>query len=238
MFQTTVLAVLFFPFFIAGQLDKKKVNEILKPNNVFISKVKAVPQGDRVSININNELISVRLAEIDSPDPRQPFSKQAQHFTEDLTLGKTVKVKVQFVDRYRRIIGEIRLKDGKTLNHEVVRWGYAWHYRVSTKPNLILEHLEYEAWKKKLGLWALESPVPPWKFRAEPQSPLKPPPSPTKVDYNRIFEYGLFGNQNSMFYSWPACSQYRIPPKKNRIIFSNKQEAENLGYRAATHCLH
>tara|TARA_B100000686_G_C16608315_1_gene872431 strand:+ start:254 stop:967 length:714 start_codon:yes stop_codon:yes gene_type:complete len=236
MFQTAFLVILFFPLLMTGQVDKKKAAEMFKPNNVFISRVKAVPQGDQISIKINNKLISVRLAEIDSPDPRQPFSKQAQQFTEDLTLGQTIQVKVRFVDRYRRVIGEIRLKDGRILNHEIIRWGYAWHYRVSTEPNLILDHLEYEAWKKRLGLWVLESPVPPWKFRAEPRSP-EPPPSYIKVDYDRIFEYGLFGNQNTRFYSWPACTKYRIPPKKSRIIFSNKYEAESLGYRTAPHCL-
>ena len=236
MLQTALFAIFFFPLFTTGQLDKKKADEMFKPNNVFISKVRAVPQGDQVSIKINNKLISVRLAEIDSPDPRQPFSKQAREFTKDLTLGQTIQVKVRSIDRYRRVIGDIRLKDGRILNHEVIRWGYAWHYRVSTEPNLILDHLEYEAWKKRLGLWVLESPIPPWKFRAESKPP-EPPSSSNKVDYNRIFEYGLFGNRNTGFYSWPACSMYRIPPKKNRIIFSNKREAKNLGYRKAPHCL-
>ena len=237
MFQATRLIVLIFPVLMAAQFNQKKLTteELLNTNKVFITKVVSVPQGDLVSINFENELIGVRLVGIDSPEPRQPFFRQSREFTEEITLGQTVKVTTHYVDRFQRIIGELRLLDGKVINHELVRWGFAWYYRVSPKSNPILEQLEFEAWKKKLGLWTLDEPIPPWKFRAGSQ-PLDPPLLPKKVDYDRIFEYGLFGDQKTKLYSWPHCSKYRVPPREQRLIFSNKLEAENFGYRISPNC--
>lgn len=229
----------FFIFFLwlmgLAQLDEKKGEEMLASNNTFPARVKAVPSGDTISIDLEGEIISVRLAEIDSPEPRQEFGRQAQRFTEDLVLNQLVKVKVKFVDKFQRVVAEVMLRNDHSLNAEVVRWGYAWHYKVAPEPKPFLEQMEYEAWKNHLGLWVNKNPVPPWKFRSGTTIP-NPPISPNEVDYDRIFEYGLFGNKNSHIYSWPSCLDYKIPEKENRIIFSSKLEAESLGYQAGDHC--
>jgi len=232
IFQVFVISL---SWFMVSQLNPKKADELFKANKSFSAKVAGVPHGDLITISWNNEFISIRLAEIDSPDPRQPFSRQARQFTESLALNQTIKVTVNFVDQFQRVVGLVTLSDGRILNHEVVRWGYAWHYKVASKPNPILEQLEYRAWKKRLGFWIEKSPTPPWKFRADATSP-SPPASPTKVDYDRIFEYGLTGNKSTQIYAWPACQGYRLPQKTDRIIFSSKLEAESLGYRSKKTC--
>ena len=235
MLLAAIFTMLILPFSMVGQTEQKKMEEILKPNSSFTATVSSVLQGDLISIDIAGKLISLRLAGVDSPELQQPLGRQARQFTKDLVKNQTIGVKVQYVDRYQRIIGEISLLDGRIVNHELIRWGFAWHYRVSPEPNLLLEKLEYEAWSKRIGLWVLDSPVPPWKFRAE-TSPPEPPSSLNMVDYDRIFEYGLFGDKKTKLYSWPKCSKYFIPPKKRRLIFSSKLEAKNLGYRISAHC--
>ena len=40
-----------------------------------------------------------------------------------------VQVIVRDLDRYDRTVADVRLPDGRSLNHEVVRGGYAWWFR-------------------------------------------------------------------------------------------------------------
>ena len=230
--------VFFISFFLltVSQIDKEQESELFELKDSFSAKVLAVPQGDLITIGLDGTLISVRLSEIDSPDPRQAFARQARLFTEGLVLGQTVKIKTKYLDRYQRIIGIVILQDGRILNNELVRSGLAWHYRATPKPDQFLEELEYKAWKEKLGFWVNSSPIPPWKFRAELLTP-DPPLSPRNVNYDRIFEYGLYGNKETRVYMWPACRVHIQIPKPKRVIFSSKSEAEKFGYRAHETCL-
>ncbi|MFC1462365.1 thermonuclease family protein [Verrucomicrobiota bacterium] len=51
----------------------------------------------------------VRLAGIDAPEKNQPYGKEATKALADMVLEKQVRVVWQKKDRYRRIIGSIRL---------------------------------------------------------------------------------------------------------------------------------
>jgi hypothetical protein len=55
--------------------------------------------------------------------------------------------------------------DGRSLNRELVREGYAWWYKQYSK-DASLGVLEGEARAAKRGLWADQNPVPPWEWRA------------------------------------------------------------------------
>jgi endonuclease YncB( thermonuclease family) len=216
-------------------VKKEKPDERFKANNSFGAPVVKVLQGDLISVELDGELISIRLAEIDAPEERQPFSRQSRNFVEELVMKKQVTIVVKSVDRFKRVIGKVFLKDGKSLNREVVKWGYAWHYKVNLKEDKYLAALEYQAWGKKLGLWLDKNPIPPWKFRSSTEIP-EPPYSPTKVDYDRIFEYGLVGDTRNRIYNFPNCTNYQIPPKNFLLIFSSKLGAESLGYRTGKSC--
>ena len=82
-----------------------------------------------------------------------------------MALDKVVRVNYTQVDKYGRLIGEVYLADGKMLNEEAIKAGLAWHYRVKNPHSTFLEKMEYKAWKKKLGLWVQDKPIPPWEFR-------------------------------------------------------------------------
>jgi len=68
-------------------------------------------------------------------------------------------------NRYRRTIGEISLPDGRNLNQEIVKAGFAWWFRRYAPEDKELERLEAEAREAKRGLWVDPEPVPPWEFR-------------------------------------------------------------------------
>jgi hypothetical protein len=126
------------------------------------------------------------------------------------------------------------LPDGKLLNEEMLKAGLAWHYRVKHPHSSFLEKLEYKAWKKNLGLWVQETPVPPWEFRRENRLPL-PPTKPEHMDYDLFLSYGLLGDPKTRIYEWPECKGY---PKdtKGYINFGNLLDAESLGYRVSQRC--
>ena len=101
-------------------------------------------------------------------------------------------------------------------------------------PNPLLERLQYEAWRKKLGFWVDPSPIPPWEFRREKELAI-PPAEENQMDYDLILNYGIIGNSKKKIYWWPDCKNY--PSKKERsVIFGYKQLAESMGYRSAIGC--
>ena len=67
-------------------------------------------------------------------------------------------------DPYGRSIGDITLPDGRNLNQEVVRAGYAWHY-VKYSDDASLAVLEKEARIARRGLWQDKDPMAPWEKR-------------------------------------------------------------------------
>ena len=49
--------------------------------------------------------VRVRLAEIDTPESRQPYGERAKQALSDLAFGKQARVVVQDTDRYGRTVG-------------------------------------------------------------------------------------------------------------------------------------
>ncbi len=105
-------------------------------------------------------------AGIDCPEKRQPFGNRAKQFTSNLVFAKTVTVQVMDRDRYGRTVGEVLLPDGRSLNRELVKAGFAWWYWKYAPDGETLEQLEREARRTKRGLWAEPHAVAPWEWRA------------------------------------------------------------------------
>ncbi len=81
-------------------------------------------------------------------------------------FGKTVTVQDHGRYRYGRTIGEVILPDGRVLNHEMAKAGFAWWYRRYAPDDGTLAQLEADAKAAKRGLWADPNPLPPWAWRA------------------------------------------------------------------------
>jgi micrococcal nuclease len=108
-----------------------------------------------------------RLWGIDCPESKQAFGTRAKQFTGDLAFGQTVMVRVKDIDRYKRTVAEIILPDGRNVNREIARAGFAWWYQQYARRETVLRDLENEARAAKRGLWADPKPVPPWEWRRE-----------------------------------------------------------------------
>ncbi|NBB91430.1 MAG: hypothetical protein GVY23_09560 [Spirochaetes bacterium] len=80
------------------------------------------------------------------------------------TVTGTV-VEVRDRDRYGRLVGIVRLPDGKSLNEVLVEAGLAWWYRTYAPDDAALRRAEQQARDTRGGLWSRAGPVPPWEWR-------------------------------------------------------------------------
>ncbi|MDA2912172.1 thermonuclease family protein, partial [Nitrospiraceae bacterium AH_259_D15_M11_P09] len=94
----------------------------------FTGRVVGVSDGDTITVLHNGKGERIRLHGIDCPEKRQAFGNRAKQFTSTLVFGETVTVQVMDRDRYGRTVGEVLLPDGRSLNRELVRAGFAWWY--------------------------------------------------------------------------------------------------------------
>ena len=130
----------------------------------FTGKVVQVSDGDTLQVLRDGRAEKVRLAGIDCPELNQPFGQAAKRFVLQVAAQQTVTVQIVTTDRYGRTVGEVVLPDGRSLNQELVRAGYAWWYR-KYSDDAVLEALEAEARLARRGLWAEVDPVRPWDWR-------------------------------------------------------------------------
>ena len=89
---------------------------------------------------------------------------RAKQYASDLCFGKQVKLQKTGADRYGRTLGYIILPDGRNLNKEMLKAGYAWHYKKYNQSKELAD-LETKAKSAKKGLWADPNPIAPWDFR-------------------------------------------------------------------------
>jgi endonuclease YncB( thermonuclease family) len=127
----------------------------------FTGKVVGLSDGDTLSVSREGKAVKVRLHGVDTPEKAQAFGTQAQQRTGELAFQQTVTVVIRDTDRYGRVVGEVLLPDGRSLNQELVKAGMAWWYRQYAPNDTTLAQLEADARTAKRGLWADAHPVPP-----------------------------------------------------------------------------
>ena len=128
-------------------------------------KVVRVVDGDTIVLNANEK---VRLIGVDTPETVHPkkavqcFGNDAKAFTLSMVEGKSVRlvldernVKQHYKDRYGRTLGYVYLEDGRMLNAELVRLGYAQAYtRFPFRYLVEFRNLERDARQNGKGLWS------------------------------------------------------------------------------------
>jgi micrococcal nuclease len=130
-----------------------------------LRKVVRVVDGDTIVVSPNEK---VRLIGVDTPETVHPkqaaacFGKEAKQFTRDAVEGKTIRLVMDTVnakrrhkDRYGRTLAYAYLPDGKMLNAELIRQGYAHAYtRFSFRYLVEFKQLERQARIQTVGLWS------------------------------------------------------------------------------------
>lgn len=128
-------------------------------------KVIRVVDGDTIVVSPNEK---VRLIGVDTPETVHPkkavacFGKEASQFTRDAVEGKTIRLVLDQVntkrrhkDRYGRTLAYVFLADGKMLNRELIRQGYAHAYTGFPFRYLVeFRQIERAARTEAVGLWS------------------------------------------------------------------------------------
>ena len=109
---------------------------------------------------------AVRLADIDAPEPKQPFFLQSARSLAALCHRKSAQVEWFERDSRKRAIGYVNC-EGKDANAEQLRRGMAWASPRATRPTSGMYELETYARLRRVGLWADEKAVAPWEFGAK-----------------------------------------------------------------------
>lgn len=127
-----------------------------------------IVDGDTAELLYNGELpLMLRLQHIDAPEKRgkQAFGNKAKQILSDLCFGQEVTIITDGdFDMGGRLIGEIINENGLNVNKEMVRLGYAWHFKKYSE-DMSYDILEKEARNNRSGLWQEPNPVAPWDFR-------------------------------------------------------------------------
>jgi len=122
-----------------------------------------VVDGDTVHATKNGQLYKIRLTEIDAPERDQPFGKQSTNNLKVLLRKGFIDVDLKGQDIYKRYLGRIYV-GGEDINKKMVSTGSAWVYdKYVTDESFYVE--QKKAQKDRLGIWADEEAMPPWKWR-------------------------------------------------------------------------
>ena len=131
----------------------------------FSATVVGVSDGDTITALHRGAQVRIRLNGIDCPERGQPFAARAKQHTAGLAFGRTVTVRPSGTDRWGRVIADVVLPDGRSLNRELVAAGLAWHYTRYSNDRA-LARAEREARAARIGIWSEGRAVAPWEFRA------------------------------------------------------------------------
>lgn len=136
--------------------------------------VTRVSDGDTIVVETaEGTKLRCRLAYIDAPEiphgraPGQPFGDEAKNALSEKILRKTVTVKIESIDRYRRMVAVIYL-DSRNINLEMVREGLAEAYTEYIKnPAIRLQYINAErhARSENIGIWSLNGHERPQDYR-------------------------------------------------------------------------
>lgn len=126
--------------------------------------VEKVVDGDTiVLLDDKKQKHTIRFFGIDAPETttKQPFGEEAKQFLASKITDKKVKIIVKDKDKYGRIVGIVKF-EGRDINEEMVKEGYAWAYSYYSEA-YVPQHRK--AKEQKLGLWADEKAQEPYKWR-------------------------------------------------------------------------
>ena len=176
--------------------------------------------GDTLVLNTGER---VRLAGIDTPEkgsgkaPAQYYAREAHRFAARLTEGKRVDViplSGASRDRHKRLVAEVVLPDGRSLNEEVLRRGMGYLYLHRNLPEKLVRRLhaaQRAALDARDGCWK--------KILAGPEA-----------------RQPYIGNSKSFRFFSSSCLRDTSTSPKRQRRFDDLEAAFRAGYAPARQC--
>ena len=130
----------------------------------FLARVVTVHEGDRLTIRHDGRNETIYIKDIDCPELKQAYGKQATQAIAAYVGNRDVVVRA--LKRGRNGLGtaEILLQDGRNVGHELLKEGLAWA-RPERGQDSSLDNMEQLAKAERKGLWSDPNPVAPWKWK-------------------------------------------------------------------------
>jgi len=138
---------------------------------VLSGRVERVLDGDSMVVRQGDRRYEIRLWGVDCPEYGQPYGAEARRESTGLLAGKSVQVEVKTRDSYGRYVGVMHL-GGMNVNEQLIRRGAAWVYSRYCRERICTawQELEAQARDRRVGLWAREHPIQPWRWRQKKKS--------------------------------------------------------------------
>jgi micrococcal nuclease len=158
MSKRIVLIVLFSCLLLFLVLCEKAVAGVRdKAGNA--ARVVRVNDGDTVTVAINGRREKMRLIGIDAPEMGQGSwgGRAKRHLEDILSSSRSVSIEydVERRDKYGRLLAYIRTTDGRLVNAEMVRDGYAVLFTFPPNVKHVGEFTpaQRQARERKRGIW-------------------------------------------------------------------------------------
>lgn len=140
---------------------------------ILLCFIVGVTDGDSLTVRCDvpdgQVTLTVRLAEIDAPEKRQPFGDRSKQHLAALCFQKSAVVRPKTRDRYGRTVARVEC-DGADASTEQIRVGMAWAFtKYLTDSQIRVE--EDAARQQRAGLWTDAAPLPPWEWRLSRRRP-------------------------------------------------------------------
>ena len=153
---------------LVGYYGSKNQQQVVKVSSVIPSgtyRVAEFVDGDTIKVDMNGKIEIIRFIGMDTPethDPRKPvecFGQAAAAYTKQLIGTGPVRLEADQLstnrDRYNRLLRYVYTSDGKLVEAEAIKNGYAFAY-TSFPFSKMDEFRKYERYAREnnLGLWA------------------------------------------------------------------------------------
>lgn len=138
-------------------------------------RIEKIFDGDTLQAHINNRLERVRLIGIDTPEIGQkPWGDLSKNHLKKLLSSSSWEVAIEYDieerDKHGRILAYLRTKDGKLVNEEMLRSGYALLFTFPPNVKYLNEFksAQSEARKMERGIWGKDGlKQKPYEYRKE-----------------------------------------------------------------------
>jgi micrococcal nuclease len=151
-----LLLFLFQSFFLLAQTRSGMID----------GRVVKIVDGDTYDLlTADKKVLRIRMNGIDAPEKGQAYGQKSKEYLGQLCFKQNIRVRWYSKDRNGRYIADGYLPDGRSLSLEMIKAGYAWHFKKYSS-DAILSNAELKARQQKAGLWADANPEAPWVKRA------------------------------------------------------------------------
>jgi endonuclease YncB( thermonuclease family) len=134
-------------------------------------RVVGITDGDTVSLLVERQQYTIRIAGIDAPERHQAWGERSKSNLSRLCLNQTAVADCSKISQQGQMICKLTVK-AVDIGLEQLKDGMAWWYMelAREQPSEVqsaYQSAELMAQLKRRGLWRETNPMPPWDFRRE-----------------------------------------------------------------------